>query len=474
MASTQKRVATTRNYLNSEIVDASYSSGITLDLPEVDNNLVRPFGLGYLSSLVSMIGNKRVVNNPHYSHSEENRIRDVIVATATAGAAGASVTFTVDSSKRSSVSNSAAPEYGTSGSTVTTMPQKNDVILVPNGSGAWVQAVVTSTTDGSNQFTAVPKVSGENIPTVTDSVEIAIVGTQFGESSAEPESVNPTLTSYTNNTQIFRKKAEVSNTAMGNLTWFDNLGENENEDMWFYEGVRAAKANLFNDRETSLLVSEATTNTTLSGTSGFGTTKSTSGLIPFIESNGQREQYTAGSLSLSDIKSMSKKLYKQRGSTENMLVGGHDLIFEFDDLIRTSEGLKAGGIQYAGMGGEKRAVDLGFDSITYGGITYHYKPLEVMTTPELLGAEGLTYKNMGLVIPLGNTVTSMDEFGNDRQEVPNLSLNCLTDGKGGSREYIEVAREGLETDGTDNFVINMVSECGFEGFAGQRFGQFYV
>jgi len=473
MATTFQRTATVRNYLNSQIVDSSYSS-ITLDKPEVGDSLVRPYGLGYLSSLVSMIGNKNIVQNPHYSHSEENRIRDVIVATATAGAAGAEVTFTVDASKQATNSNSAAPEYGTSGSTVVTMPQQNDVILVPNGSGGHVQCVVTSTTDSSYEFTATPKITGENIPTVTTAVEIAIIGTQFGESSSEPSAVNPTLTSYTNNTQIFRRKAKVSGSAMGNLTWFDNLGENENESYWFYEGVRTQKANLFNDRETSLLVGEATTNTTLTGTSGFGTTKSTSGLVPFIEANGQREQYTAGSLALTDIESMSKKLFKQRGSTENMMVGGHDLIFEFDNLIRTSEGLKAGGVQYAGMGGEKRAVDLGFDSINYGGITYHYKPLEVMTSPELLGATGLTYKNMGLVIPLGNVVASMDEFGNDRQNVPNLRINCLSDGKGGSREYVEVARNAMETDGNDEFVINLLSECGFEGFAGQRFGQYYV
>ena len=473
MATTFQRTPTVQNYINSQIVDANYSNGLTAEYPEVGDMLIRPYGLGYLSSLVSMIGNKNTISNPHYSHAEENRIRDVIVATATAGAAGAEVTFTVDASKRATISNSASPEYIASGTTDVTMPQKYDVILVPDGSNAWVQCVVSETTS-SNTFKAVPKISGENIPTVTTAVEIPIIGTQFGEGSSEPDAVNPTLTSYTNNTQVFRKKAKVSRTAKSTLTWFDNLGENENESGWFYEGVRTQKANLMNDKETTLLVGEGTTNTTAAALSGLGTAKSTTGLVPFTEANGQREQYTSGSLALTDLESMSKKIFKQRGSTENMLPAGHDFIFEMDNLIRTSEGLKAGGVQYAGMGGEKRAVNLGFDSVNYGGITYHYKPLEVFTSPELLGAEGLTYKNMGLVIPLGNTIAAMDEFTDDRQEVPNLRINCLRDAEHGDSEYIEVAYNGLQTNGNDDFVINMLSECGFEGFAGQRFGQFYV
>ncbi len=474
MATTFNRTPTNQNYLNSLIVDGSYTGGLTSSMPEVDDELTRPFGMGYLSSLVSHIGNKNVVKNSHYSHAEENRIRDVIVATATAGAANASVTFTVDATKRASISESAAPEYIATGTTDVTMPQKDDVILVPDGSNGWVQCVVTSTVNASFQFTAVPKITGENIPAVTTAVEIPIVGNQFGEFSDEPEAVNPTLTSYTNNTQVFRRLAKVSRTAMNQLTWFDNLGQGNNESYWFYEGVRTQRANLQNDKETTLLVGQAVTNTTLANTAGFETNKATSGLIPFIEAGGQREQYTAGSLALTDLKSMSLKLYKQRGSTENMLVGGHDLTMEISDLLRTSPGLVDGGVNYAGIGGEERAVSLDFASFKYGGISYHYKPLEVMTTPELLGAEGLTYKNMGLVIPLGNVVTSMDEFGNDTASVPNLRINVLEDKEHGDAEYIEVARQGLATDGSDGMYVNLLSECGFEGFAPQRFGQFYV
>lgn len=467
--------ATNRNYINSQVLSTAYSS-VTIEKPSVYDELVRGFGSGNISTFLKMMDRESLTDNPVFIHGEKDWIRDVIKVAASSGhGAGAAVTLTVASAYRDSVSNSAAPEYSASGSTTNIMPIAQDVIQVPNGSGGFVECLVTAVS--GNDFTIYPVVTGETVPNVTASTEIIRTGTAVKEGSSATSSRSTQISSYTNNVQRMRDYHEVTGTALSSVTWLNNLGEDGNGNAWYLEGIRDVYINHQNDCEFQMLTSQKITNATLTAVSGQGTTIKTEGYIPFVESNGQREQYTEGSWSLTDLENMVKKLYKYKGSTENALWVGHNLSIEIDNVMRNSEGLKAGGIQYAGVGGEERSVKFGFNSFTYGDISFHKKTLEAFTSPVVFGADGFKYANMGLVIPMDNTIVAKDGTNSASTTVPSLRMECLDrpDMTNGYREWV-TGGAGLDdpTDGDDVMKVHLLSEKGLHAFAGHRHGQFYV
>jgi hypothetical protein len=152
------------------------------------------------------------------------------------------------------------------------------------------------------------------------------------------------------------------------------------------------------------------------------------------------------------------------------------LSVSIDDLLRTSSGLTAGGIMYSNIS-EDKAANLNFKSFTYGNVTYHKNVLEAYTQPNLLNATGLQYDIQGLVIPADNVNAPKDGLRGQTESVPSLRINYLDreDAVNGYKEWATgAAILDTPTDDEDAMTIHILSQKGFEGFAGHRFGQFYT
>jgi len=169
---------------------------------------------------------------------------------------------------------------------------------------------------------------------------------------------------------------------------------------------------------------------------------------------------------------MIAKLKKFRGASENLLVGGNEFITGVDDIIRTSEGMKAGGIQYAGIGGEERGVRFGFDHFIRSGVTFHYKSLQAFDDPDSFGATNSSFAKLGLVIPTGNTTSY--NYGRQVTSVPTMRMVYLSvDGEAnGYKEWVTGSAGAVSTNQTDAQQINMRDRKGFEVFGLNRFGIF--
>lgn len=382
------------NYIDSQSI--AYSQSIKK--PEVDGVLVRPFGNQMISGWLESMGSYKGTQSLDYFHSEEDRIREIVKGTCTAGAAGAGVAFTIAGAYQKSISLDNSPYVYNS--TETAYPvRQGDILLFPDGVQGRVSTDVTA-----GVFTVVPSKSTESIPTVTASEEVVVLSNLATEFQDSRTPWNTTTWSYKNQLSHHYDTAKASVTAMSEITWFTNLGKSESDAKWYLENNRNVYANVITHCEQFMVVGDELTNSNAT----FNEVTATRGLIPDIEAYGNVETYTAGSFSLTDLENMGLNLVQNKGSRENTLWVGYALKIELDKLFRTTDGLNNGGVIYSmadgSSFGEERRVAFEFDHVSYGGFRYFIKRLDMFNDPQGLGAAGQTYTNMGVLIPSDDMV----------------------------------------------------------------------
>jgi len=470
---------TNHNWMTSQFVITSTIDAGILE-PSVDKTLVPKYGNQDMTGFMEMQGSMNPVNQLQYLHFEEDYLHTIVkVLGQGAAAANASVTFTIATSPAYiyTYPTSAQAPYisvGPSSTAVTTNPViENDLMQFPNGTQGRVTAVTSTTFDIS------PIVLGENIPATTTNVsELIIYGNSWGEGTDQPLSSNSRLLKYTNNLQIFKDTHTTTGSAMGEKLWVKVNGINGTAGyLWYFKGQLDARKRLQNKREVTLMIGQKTTNTTLANLASpnESTNITTEGLIPFITNNGNITTYSLISgILLSDFETMvATQLDKFGGAKENTLWCGINLSQGIDRFMRAE--MKNGAISYGAFGGSReKAISFNFASFELTGYTFHKKTYDVFNYPQLLGAAGQGYTNLGLVIPADNVVTSLGP-NKTKETVPSLRMNYLSqEGSGGTysrewKEWMTGVGENFATNQSDKVDYNMLSQVGLEAFAGNRY-----
>lgn len=436
----------------------------SIRMPNVDSQLIRPFGSQMISGFMEMMGNMNGIKNNQYIHVEEDFIKEVVklAANESAGGVGAAATHTIASGYKVDASNSGGVYIGT-GNTTSYPVRVNDVLMFPNR----VLGEVVSVSGAD--YTVVPLDSAKEIPAVTTDETIVILGNLVGEASSQRQSSNKRIFEYKNNIHTNRDDHEVTDRELAGKTWFDNLGESGTR-QWFDEAIYDTWRRFMIEQEQMMLLGENITNTTLADTSGFGTVIGTQGLIPWMETYGNVETYNIGSFSTSDLSSLVSKLVKYEGSKNNTMWCGHTLSVEIDNLLRSTTGLTNGGVIYSSSQTDSRKIAFEFDTISWGTFKFDKKHLELFDKPWGLGASGQKFTNMGLVIPNDNIIVPQFEGGSTT--VPSLRLNYL-DGQGmtnGYKQWETGAFAKVPTSDTADLRVHYLCHRGFEGFGANRYG----
>lgn len=451
--------ATTQNYLTSSQLIASYTKA----KKEVDPNVVYRFGdddLG-IEELMLNMGQTKAVESVTFEHYEKDYIRELVNVEATADGA-ATEQLTVESSPNNVYSYGSPSFYENNSTKYGANIRVNDQVEIGG-----VRCKVTAVNYGSSTTFDVETISStggvqDTIP--TGETEVIIVGNAWAEQTDQPQGRETRLIKYSNNIQIIKDSYKVSGTALGQMSWLEFQGENK----WYLEGIRDTRKYFSNMCDLTMLVGEKIT----ASSNSFEDTAQMEGVIPSIENYGIDVSYTVGSLSLTDFADLADAYAKNRGAKENMIFSGVKFKREVSDILRTSEGLKAGGVQYAGLGGEDRAVNLGFESFTYSDYTFHTKTLQAFNDPKSLGASSSVYKNYAIVVPTGNT-TAFD-FGQTAVNTPSMAL-VYQDVIGEDMGYAEFpigGTGGVFNTENDSMKINMRKRVSIELFGLNRFAIF--
>lgn len=442
------------------------NAAYTLLKPSIDPVEAKVWGTQDLTGLMEKLGGKNYIPAISYRHMEEDRIHQVVIATGTAGAAGASVTYTVDSSDyMSAYPTSAVEPYVATGTQVNLLPVRlNDILLFANGT----QAVVTAVTPSGPTFVATPTNNGV-CPTTTSADTIINLGVSVGEAKDQATPFQPRSSVYYNMAEIMNDKYSTSGTSLGEATYQSYEWKGQTKNVYWFKGQSATFRRFRNFREMKLIVGEKIVSATAINAYD-ATLARTEGLIPFCSSYNAVTEFNINSgLTLDDYQTLiTDSIDKNAGSTEYSVWTSIKNRQAIESFIRTE--MKEGGVQYNAFGGDKKQyVDFGFDSFQTLGYTSHLFTYQPFNNPTMLGAAGHTYGDLSLFIPMNNDVYAIGET-KAKTTVPPIRVNYVKNEQNREwEEWMTGGTGGVYTNENDSIAINFRTQCGFEGFGANRF-----
>lgn len=428
---------------------------------DVNPNRINVYGRDQLGfqEVMNTLGQTREIKSNVLSHIEQDWRDSVIRVTDSYTPAGATATFTVNASYNFSYPPSGQSIYTSAVTAYGVTPRVGDVLDM---AGIHVR-VETVTAGATSTFAVVCTQSGEVVPDGLENVEIFKIGRMEAEGGSTPINQETRDVYYQNKLHTIMEGYKSTGTT---LLQEGFINTTNGKPYYFEQGILDTRFRFEDAVDSVLFTGKKVTSTN----AAFSNINATEGLIPFIQNYGNQQGYTENAFSLSDFKTMSLTLGKFQGSDTNMLILSQSLKGQIDDLLRTSPGLLAGGVSYDKM------ADLGFKELSYYGVNYMFKTIRAFSNPNNFGSADSLYKNMGLVVPMGNT-TAFD-LGGEKINRPAIEL-CYANAQGsgevnGFGEWITGGRAERPTDDTDTRKINMIKRAAFQAYGPKRYGLFEV
>ena len=416
---------------------SNYVSTLNLHKRDVDEQVYARYGAQGITGLLEMMGAKKECTNGTFEHFEESLIHDYITVTAVNIAAKTG-------------------DLVLGSTTVAAQPVRPGNVL-RNASGLTLH-VSDVAQDGVDVDVTVYNYADSNIGNLAGAdLKFAIIGTEYTEGSGQPLTLTPKVTQYTNTTMIIKESFQVSGSEASNVSYVKVDGGY----LWYLKGEADTYKRFLDYAEMQLVLGKKYSNA--SAAPG-GAITGTEGLMDFIDNGGIKGTLTAA-ITMENMDDTIKQLDKFRGSKENALMCGINLSLDIDDIIGAKMG-SASGASFGTFGNDKdMAVNMGFNSFSRGGYSFHKKTYDLFNHPSL--GEGLSLAGDGIIIPMDS---QRDAKGGDM--IPSLRMRYKAV-PGYSREMEHwltgPAVLANRTNGDDVLQCNYRTERGFEGFGANRF-----
>ena len=460
------QVATNENY-----VSALTATSGQFRQRDVSEKLVKRYGEQGITGLMELMGSKAPSSNTTFEHYEETFVHNSITARFSSASANnaAEVTLTLQSSSYNE-DFIGTDDYSAVRPGDILRDKDGDMWYVISSQmpSATTRTVKVHSIDGANQAK-----SGTG-----DDYEFVIIGNAHPEGGIQPDGLSPLIYEYSNKCMILKESFEVTGSEATNIVYV----KVDNEKMgsgyvWYLKGEADTYKRFLDYSEIMMMLGEDITNATLEGvntTFESGTAQSnaglrgTQGLLPWIESNGQSMDLGSASITMADFDAMIKSLDKYRGAKEYAMYSGINLSLDIDDLLAAQGAYAAGGANYGAFQNNKNmALNLGFNSFTRGGYTFHKKTYDLFNHPRLLGAAGFNYNGYGVCIPMD---TQKDAKSGD--SIPSLRIRYkAANGYSRDMEHWLTGSAVLANKTNTQDVLQSHYRCerGFEGFAANRY-----
>jgi len=198
------------------------------------------------------------------------------------------------------------------------------------------------------------------------------------------------------------------------------------------------------------------------------TLRGTEGLFDFVSNKGQSMDLGSAAITMADFDAIIKSLDKHRGAKEYAMYAGINLSLDIDDLLAAQGAYAAGGANFGTFQNNKNmALNLGFNSFTRGGYTFHKKTYDLLNHPKLTAHSGSNYPGWGICIPM-----DMQKDAKSGEKLPSLRMRYKA-ANGYSREMEHwltgSAVLANKTETQDRLMSHYRTERGFEGFAANRY-----
>ncbi len=444
-------VATTANYISTgDLIASGTTTAGSLSKRDVDEQLIKRYGDQGITGLMEFLGTKKETQAQTFEHYEEALLHNHFTGTISSDVLTVDTGF-VDSGDASG----------------NTAVRDGDLLLGADN----IMYYVTGK-DGGGAITQpednfeIKLVSTGAVAGSVANQAYAIVGNAYAERTGQPDGITPRVHQYSNKCQIIKESFTVSGSEATNAVYVKVEGGY----LWYLKGEADTYQRFQDYAELAMIVGQAgdSTLTDAATDAGTGTVVTTEGLLPFIENKGQSMDLGSSAITMADFDAAVKSLDKYRGSKEMALYAGINLSLDIDDLLASQGAYAAGGANYGTFSNNKdMALNLGFNSFSRGGYTFHKKTYDLFNRPDLLGGAGFNYNGYGMCIPMDS-----QKDAKSGEKIPSLRMRYKA-ANGYSRENEHWLTGGAvlqnKTNETDELRCNYRTERGFEGFAPNRF-----
>ena len=393
---------------------ASFINGV--NKPDNRELLVKTYGNQGITGFLQLTGAVKAAGTAdEVQWWEEQRLHPVAAITptaavASAAAAGAGATQTV------SVSAAAIAASGTP-----LVLRDNDIVLAGQ-TRAFVSDVVRVGASGQGlntvkSFKLTALSSADSLPAIsTDGVEYPIVGNLFAQGTdQQTDYLESNVVKYTNPYMIVKEIYKVTGSQATNIGWI-NLGNGDYR--WYIKSEADTRQRFMDKREMMMLLGQKV-DVSAAALSGVGGSE---GYFSAIEDRGiVHGNYIE---TLADVDALVKELDRQGAAPEYALYVNRHQALKIDDLL--AQGYAGTGITVGLPGSfgafnnsKDMAVELGFQSFSRGGYTFHKHDWKLLNEPTLLGSSSAAAAEfIGAAIPMSTVV---DAKSGDRN--PSLEMN---------------------------------------------------
>ena len=460
--------ATQENYVSS----LTTATG-ELHKRDVSENLIKRYGDQGITGLLELMGSKAPVSQTSFEHYEEafvhNDLTVKVVASGGNVGAGAGGTDAID---LQAISNTDTHDFNNH------HPLRvGDIVLFADGDMAYV---TVRGAQGTETATMLPLTTFASAKEVDTEYQCTIVGNAYPESSGQPESVLPLLHEYENNVMIMKESFEVSGTEATNVVYVKVDNEKMGSGyLWYLKGEADTYKRFLDYCELQMILGRKITNTGALANSSvtahidgtdqtLETLRTTEGLFDFVANKGQSMDLGSAAITMADFDNIIKSLDKYRGAKEMAMYAGINLSLDIDDLLAAQGAYAAGGANFGTFQNNKNmALNLGFNSFTRGGYTFHKKTYDLLNHPKLTAHTGSNYPGWGICIPM-----DMQKDAKSGEKIPSLRMRYKA-ANGYSREMEHwltgSAVLANKTETQDRLKSHYRTERGFEGFAANRY-----
>lgn len=373
-----------------------------------------------------------------YKWTEEDAIRSEFTIESVAGTSGAGNAATITLEEASHAASGTLSPV-----------QVGDIFIVDNANGRYKFRIqsVNKTTDEAHVVVA--QEAGVNLVDDLGAADIAgRLSNSFADGTGQPDGVASLPLEFSNYTQIIKTAYAIDGSERANRSWIKVNGQ----DRYVIKQEMRAKADHDLKVNYALLLGDKKTRS-----EGGKNIYETGGVEWFAKTLGNTDTYTT--LALADFTGWEQTLNAEQVGNEVLFFQGPDLNIDVNGVLR---GLNdTTGINFSSFGsgnGQKRAVDMGFDSFKLNNRTFHSKVVDAMN------AKGIT-QNTNL--PQEGFIVPADMF-TDKGGSQHHKFCVRTKESDKENRYYKVWTRDQKITNVDQFELNMQSEIGFQGFCGNQ------
>lgn len=425
--------------------------------------------------MLALTGREEVVHSETFSNYEAGLLaRSFAVATATSPTAG-SVVITLTADSLTTVNS-------TTGPIVVSPLMENFTIKLPNRKDVFVQSKSSLNGGPTGAATTYTIIKGDLaadaafdlgayfVSVAATGQRFAGISSAFGEDTVEAlEGIENPITRYVGYLQIVKSHSAITGSAAGDA-WNVTLPGGVNR--WYSKQRLEQGINHRQQEGMQMIVGAGGKFLDKTGKR----VQTSMGLEGYMRSYGNIYDYASTGFTAADLDALTSRMKAIMGGTEYQWIMGSALRASVANVVRNLPGLTGGGIRYDSFGKSNaaaKALDLGFNSIIWNGITLHLQESSVFDHPELLGLAGYNYTNMGFLIPGAQQRITTSDNGvsatlGGSVDAESLRIRYKEDVGGVSRRYRTYDR-GIEITGRDRTAHECLSHCGLQMVGLRRF-----